>query len=186
MKTILPTITLLFATVFLSAQSYNTTLGLRMGTDWGLTVQQRILKRITIEGIIQSSARRDEAVISLLLEKHMPVLTRRFNIYYGAGLHKGWIEQPLRAEDAIPNPFGLSLIAGGEMTLLRLNLSYDIKPVINFTGGTSSMYFQSGISIRYVLNKKKKQAWEKNKRRRKNGKKGKKLNQNRSWRFWES
>lgn len=160
-------------------------MGIRMGTDWGLTVQQRILKRLTLEGIIQSSTRRDEVLITGILEKHFPILTKRFNVYYGAGLHKGWIEQPLREEDAIPNPFGITLIAGGEFTLFRVNVSYDFKPIINIQG-TDKFLIQSGVSLRYVLNKKKKQAWEKKSKRKRNKKKGKRMNKNSSWKFWKN
>ena len=55
------------------AQSYFTAGGLRVGTDWGLTVQQRIAKRMTVEGIVQSSFGRPEFMVTGIVEKHFPL-----------------------------------------------------------------------------------------------------------------
>ncbi len=178
-------ILLLCLSTFGFSQSYNTTFGLRMGTDWGISFKQRLLKRVTFEAIAQTSTQREEFILTGLVEKHMPILTRRFNIYWGGGLHKGWIEQPLREEDAIPHPFGVTLIAGGELTFARINLSYDFKPAFNISGGERQIYTQAGVTVRYVLNKRSKQAWEKKNKRQKNKRKSKKMNKNSSWKFWK-
>ena len=136
----------------LFAQSYKTTAGMRLGTDWGISAQQRIDKRITVEGILQSSLQREEFMITVLGEHHQPFLGPRFNFYTGAGLHKGWITDS--KEMGLKNPFGLDLIAGIEFTFARMNLSYDLKPAINLIGGERTVYFQTGVSIRYVIVKK--------------------------------
>ncbi len=163
---ILPAILLLN---FLNAQSYNTTLGMRMGTDWGVSVQHRILKKTTIEAIIQSSFSREEAIVTLLAEQHNPVISRRFNLYVGGGIHKGWLTPEEGVE--VKDPFGITAIFGLEFTLARLNLSYDFKPAVNLIGGEKRIYSQTAFSLRYVLFKKKKYAYEKNKKK--------------SWQFWK-
>ncbi len=150
------------------AQSYFTAGGIRLGTDWGLTVQQRIARRTTLEAIVQSSLFREEGMFTLLAEQHTPLISRRFNMYAGAGLHTGWrTDKPLYGVDepAIRGPFGLTLIGGVEMTIGRLNLSYDFKPAINISGGEQVFYTQSGLSARYVMVKK--PFWEKNKKKKK-------------------
>ena len=76
--------------VSLTAQSYTTSAGMRLGTEWGLTVQQRIAKKTTLEGILQSSLQREEFTLTVLAEQHYPLISRRLNVYAGAGLHKGW------------------------------------------------------------------------------------------------
>ncbi len=151
----------------LSAQTYNTAGGLRFGTLWGITVKQRIAKKITLEGILQNSYRTNETFVTLLGEFHAPVLSKRFNVYTGVGLHKGWLEDP-----EFKNPFGISVIGGGEFTIARFNISYDIKPAINLVGGDKQINFHTGVSIRYVIDKKEWKPFQnKKKKRRKKDKK---------------
>ena len=156
----------------MSAQSYDATVGLRMGTDWGISGQLRVAKKVTIEGILQSSLFREEVLLTAIAEKHNPVLTRRFNVYYGAGLHKGWINSD-NLEIPVGDPAGITMIVGIEMTLFKMNISYDFKPAINLVGGQRKFYTQSGITFRYVVAKKN-QLFKKKKKRKKRNNKGKK------------
>ncbi len=187
MKTKITTIILLCLTICLSdlnGQSYNNAIGLRMGTDWGMTFKQRVAKRITVEGILQSSLQREEAILTLMLEKHFNFITRRLNIYWGGGIHKGWIDDVYQ-ESSVQDPFGMSFIIGGEFTLGKINLSYDLKPAFNVVGGEKRMYTQSGISVRYVLTKRKKYNWEKKNKGKGKKKKNSQMNKNSSWKFWK-
>ena len=192
MKKSLLLLLLMSTALSLGAQSYNTAFGMRLGTDWGLTVKQRIAKKTTLEGILQSSLQREEAILTLLGTQHMPFITRRLNVYAGGGLHKGWgsLETTTNG-DPYEDPFGLTLIGGIELSLGRLNLTYDIKPAFNITGGERTMYTQTGISLRYVIvkrkwiqlgdkKKKRQRQRERERRRRKRDKDGF------NWRFWEN
>ena len=137
------------------AQSYMTAGGLRAGTDWGLTVNQRIAPKMTVEGIVQSSLQREEVIVTGVVKRHYPLAFRGLNFYLGGGLHKGWSTIGASAE-LVPsdykNPFGVTGMAGIEITLLKsLNLSYDFKPAVNIVGGERKVYAQTGISIRYVF-----------------------------------
>ncbi len=169
------------------AQAYTTAGGIRLGTEWGLTLQQRIAKRVTIEGILQKGITKDEFVVTALAERHYPLISKRLNFYTGAGLHKGW---KTNDELSYENPFGITGIAGLEFTIGRLNLSYDFKPSLNISGGESPFYLHTGISLRYVLvkqkvfnnitkgNKKKKKQRQKAKR--------KKNNNSKDWQIWKN
>ena len=139
---------LLLSSFSVFAQSYTTAGGMRLGTEWGLTLQQRILDRATIEGIFQSSLTREELTITALFEHHNPLISKRLNFYAGGGLHKGWTTQK---NPLYKNPFGFTLIAGLEFTIARLVLSYDFKPALNITGGEKKFYLQTGVSLRYVF-----------------------------------
>lgn len=163
-------------TLTLSAQGYNVAGGIRMGTDWGITGKYRFDKRMTVEGIIQSAASKskDEVIITALVEKHNPLITKRFNFYTGAGLHKGW-NNTVNEITTYKDPFGVTVIAGIEFNLGRTNVSWDFKPAFNLIGGEKKMYTQSGISLRYVFQKR--PLFNKKKKK----KKGKKIN----WKFWE-
>ncbi|MBK8566612.1 MAG: hypothetical protein IPN76_25600 [Saprospiraceae bacterium] len=152
-KNILFVLLLLGLAKFATAQSYVTAGGLRLGTDWGLTLQQRVLEHVTVEGIVQKSFQRDEFMVTGLVERHYKLLFKGLNLYMGAGLHKGWNNQPSTFENpnGYKNPFGITGVGGLELTIARLNLSYDFKPAINLVGGERTVYVQSGLSLRYVL-----------------------------------
>ncbi|MEM6318220.1 MAG: hypothetical protein AAF960_11155 [Bacteroidota bacterium] len=173
-------ITITFLSAFsIFAQGYNVAGGIRMGTDWGVTAKYRFDKKMTAEAIIQSSAskNRDEVIITALVEKHNPLISKRFNFYTGAGLHKGW-NNTVNAETTYQNPFGLTAIAGIEFNLGRTNVSWDFKPAFNLVGGERKMYTQSGISLRYVFEKR---PLFNKKKKKKKGKNKKSFN----WKFWE-
>ncbi len=161
------------------AQSYNTAAGMRLGTDWGLTVKQRIAKKATLEGILQSSLQREEVLVTIMGEQHFPILSRRFNLYYGGGLHKGWINEP-SGEEPIKDPFGITFIGGIEFSIGRLNLTYDFKPAINLSGGEENFYSQTGISIRYILVKREWKPFGGG-----NKKKNRRKREGFNWKFWE-
>jgi hypothetical protein len=143
------------------AQSYFTAGGARLGTDWGISMQQKIFNHTTVEGIFQSSFFREELLLTVIPEYHFPLITKRLNLYAGAGLHKGFHTS---SEPEYESPFGMSLIGGIEFTFARFVFSYDYKPVINFTGGENKWYNQTGITIRYVFIKQ--NAFKKMKRKR--------------------
>ncbi len=130
------------------SQSYFTSAGARFGTDWGITVQQRVWKHTTVEGIFQSSLFREELMLTGLLEHHFPVISKRLNIYAGAGFHKGF-----NTLDSLTyqSPYGITAIAGAEFTIARFTISYDYKPAFNLYGGENNWYNQSALSVRYVI-----------------------------------
>ena len=165
MKRILVLILCSTISQFAIAQKYQTAAGARVGTRFGLTIQQKILKSSTIEGIFQTNiGGKDDILLTFLWEQHNKLIGKRLNFYYGAGIHKGWILNQ-SVESGLKAPSGVSLIAGLEMTLGRLNLSLDYKPLVNVISGERFYESQSAISLRYVLIKAKKQK--------------------KNWKFWE-
>ena len=191
MKRLTTAFLLLFAISISSfAQLYTTAGGLRMGTDWGFTLQQRVLDKVTVEGIVQSSLQREEVLITGLVEQHYPLLTKGLNIYMGGGLHKGWnTSTPEEGGPEVPaktdNPMGVTLIGGAEMTLGRINISYDFKPAFNLKGGEKKFYTQSGVSWRYVMVKNKVfKKMKKNKKKRQKAK-AKAKRGTPKWQFWK-
>ena len=172
MRTLVTTLMLFVLTAgSVTAQSYDAALGLRLGTDWGATGQLRlpmIHKNFVLEGIVQSSLQRKEGTLTLLGKQHQNVLSRRLNIFYGAGVHAGWNNE-LNDEtgQTFNGPVGLTGIIGAEVTVARFNISYDFKPAINVSGGESVLYPQTGVSIRYTLAKRN-ELWDKKKERERN------------------
>jgi len=168
------------------AQSYGTTAGIRLGNSnhyrtVGLTAKHRLAKGLTAEGILQSDFSANTSA-HLLLARHRPLISKRFNYYYGGGLSMGVeesrekIPETMQIIQTYGNPtFGIDAVAGVEMTLLRLTVSLDYKPNINVTGRDPWYQGQVGVSVRSVLvkgseqNKRKRQkARAKRKKQRKN------------------
>lgn len=165
----------------LIAQKYGTALGLRLGNDryrtLGLTMEQRLLKRVTAEGIIQTDFGRNTTTHALL-KRHHPLLTKRLNVFVGTGVSFG-TEESIK-EDPVTREvittygnatMGADLMVGAEITLLGYNVSLDYKPNINLTGRDNWYQGQVGISVRTVLIKDKEQKKKKRKREKEKKKK---------------
>lgn len=158
-------------------QRYGTAAGLRLGSNdfsrtVGITAQQRILKHVTLEGIIQSDFSRN-TTMHLLIEKHKPIISKRFNYYYGLGYSLGWEESNVKNPATMEiittygnNTNGIDLIAGIEMTVLNTTISLDYKPNFNMSGREEFYRGQVGISARTVIVKSKAQDKKRRKKAR--------------------
>ncbi len=165
------------------AQRYGTSAGLRLGSNdvsrtVGISVQQRILKHVTIEGIVQSDFNTN-STFHALLEKHHSIISKRFNYYYGAGISFGMEESFVKNADTkeIVRTYGnattgIDLIGGIEMTIANATISLDYKPNFNMAGREEFFRGQVGISARMVIVKSK----EQNKKKRQKARAKKKKN----------
>lgn len=172
-------VSVLFVSTILSgfSQRYGTAFGLRFGNSEisrtiGLTFQQRIVDRVTAEAILQSDFSRN-TTLSILGEFHRPIISKRFNYYYGAGLSFGneesFVKNPSTKEiiHTYGNPTtGIDLIAGVELTVANAVISLDYKPNINLVGREEFFRGQVGISARTVLVKSKDQKRKQRQRQR--------------------
>jgi hypothetical protein len=121
--------------------------GLRVGTEFGLTIQQKVWKTGTIEAILTTNQQRWQT--QALVEYHSKIIGRRINMFTGIGPHYGEsMEQGSYA--------GITPIFGFEATLFGFNFTYDYKPSFNIFHGQQHIYHDSGLSIRIVLLKEKK------------------------------
>ena len=138
------------------SQSYNTSAGMRLGTEWGLSLKQRVYESWTAEAILQTNRKKNESAITLIGLDHKAILSRRFNLFFGGGLHL-----PLQNNmGSLRNDgFGIVGVGGIEFTLARLNFTWDYLPV--FIPSELSFRMQSAMSIRYVVQKRDKFSWEK-------------------------
>lgn len=144
---------LMIASHSLGAQSYSTTFGLRWGDGFGATARQKIMKRTSIEGIYFKQNPSDQIITGIILDHHMPVLTKRLNLYAGAGIG---MTIPQSSEKIHNSSSSILANAGIELTLGRVNISWDIMPVIPFDQENVSLQTISGFSLRYVLIRQKK------------------------------
>ncbi|MGI4870742.1 MAG: hypothetical protein ACRYFX_06120 [Janthinobacterium lividum] len=127
-----------------AAQKYNTALGARLGSNnYGITLQQRVASRVTIEGIAGLAEREYSGTV--LAEQHFGILGPSLNYYVGAGGHLG--------HNKDTGDFnGLDGVLGVEykVAFLPIALSFDFKPSIEFSGDNYAR-FPTAFSIRYVL-----------------------------------
>lgn len=153
---------LLCCSFFLAeAQLYNTAVGVRFssfvidsvgGNTLGLTVQQRITPRITIEAI--GEMRNKQPILTAMLEYHRPLLWKGLNIYGGVGGNTN-----LSNIDVKDFSYGIDFILGAELQIpfLPLVISADIKPAVlqtfNELGVKDVMKldWRTGISARAVI-----------------------------------
>lgn len=160
------------------SQSYGTSAGLRFGNNQdyrtiGITGKQRLIKGVTAEAIIQSDFTANTTA-HLLLARHRPMISKRFNYYYGGGISVGMEESRQKVPESMQvvttygNPtMGMDFVLGVEMTLMKVNLSLDYKPNINLAGKEQWYAGQIGISVRPVLIKGKEQQKRKRQKARK-------------------
>ncbi|GAA3982068.1 hypothetical protein GCM10022407_29190 [Hymenobacter antarcticus] len=132
-----------------TAQKYRTAAGVRSGGgSYGLTIQQLILPKTTLEGLAMFAPRERSA--TLLAERHFGILGPSLNYYFGAGGHFG------RHRD--DGPFwGFDAVIGAEykIAFLPVVLSLDFKPTIEY-GSADWNRFPTAFSVRYIFIKQKK------------------------------
>jgi len=117
----------------------------------GISFQQLVLNKLTLEGILQSDFQKN-TTLHLLAESHQNLISKRLNFYVGAGLSGGFEEFSQKILATPQNKtFGADLIAGLEVTLLHWNISVDYKPNFNIYGRESWYQGQVAISARAVV-----------------------------------
>jgi hypothetical protein len=158
-------------------QSYNTALGLRWGDGIGITARQRLLKRTSVEGIFYQHNKTDKTIGGIMLNHHMPVITKRLNLYAGGGFGRIFQQEE---ENPRTSYNALMVNAGLEFTIARLNLSWDFVPVIPVNAEQESMSTLTAFSLRYVLIKKSKNGLFENDHRKNHKKKSHKRNHSKS------
>jgi hypothetical protein len=153
------TILLLSLTAFLSmasfGQDYRTSLGLRVGFPYGVTVKHFLNKTNAIEGVLASSW--GGFVITGLYEnEHWTGQYPGLNWFWGVGAHAGFWDanrNPYIDETYVGSVIGVDAILGLEYTFdeIPLNLSLDILPSLNLIGQTGWGGIFGGLSVRYVF-----------------------------------
>ncbi|GAA4002741.1 hypothetical protein GCM10022408_12750 [Hymenobacter fastidiosus] len=131
------------------AQKYRTAAGLRLGKDnYGLTIQQKVFDKTTLEGIALVSPR--EISGTVLVERHFGILGPSLNYYFGAGGHIG-----NHKDDGAFG--GFDGLAGLEYktAFFPFVLSFDVKPSVEINSADWAR-FPAAFSVRYVLIREKK------------------------------
>jgi hypothetical protein len=136
-------------------QDYRTSLGLRAGLPYGLTVKHFLSKTNALEGILASSWG-GFVVTGLYENEHWTGKYPGLNWFWGFGAHAGFWDtgmNPNVDETYTGSIIGADAIVGLEYTFdeIPLNLSLDLLPTFNLIGYTGWGGINGAISIRYVF-----------------------------------
>ena len=130
------------------SQSYKWAAGIKLSKQMGLSVIYSPEVPYSIEGVISKNLWTNESGLSVIGRYHQKILTRGINFYGGGGLHHGMYEDTERASYT-----GVILNGGAEMSLGKMNFSFNISPLI--AAGSEEMKFRIGsdVTIRRILEK---------------------------------
>jgi len=145
----------MFLSISVSAQDYNTGIGVRGGFANGLTIKHFIGSKVAIEGIIATRWRGLE--LTGLVEFHNVAFnTERLKWYYGFGGHVGMWNGRYTKWGHPDNSYtvvGIDGILGLEYSFneIPFNIGIDWKPAFNFVGYSGFWADGGAISFRYIF-----------------------------------
>jgi hypothetical protein len=139
--------------VVLQAQQYTTAVGLRLAAAPGLSLQQRLAGRYTVEGSLQSGLLSRQRSATLVLQRHYPLISKGMNLYLGGGPQ--WLSYARPGieknnENEKWNTLGLAAMAGLEMRLKKCLISLDYRPALHFSG-PQLLHTEAALSVRYII-----------------------------------
>ena len=154
-RTFLLLLSVALISLSLNGQDYKTSLGLRAGYPYGVTIKHFLNKTNALEGILASKW--GGFVITALYEnEHWTGQYPGLNWFWGVGAHVGFWDEgrnPTVNETYVGAVIGADAILGLEYTFdeIPLNLSLDLLPTLNLFGSTGWGGINGGLSIRYVF-----------------------------------
>jgi len=137
----------------LNAQDYKTSLGLRAGFPYGVTVKHFLNETNALEGILASSWG-GFVVTGLYENEHWTGQYPGLNWFWGFGAHIGFWDNNTYIDDPdVGSVLGADFVLGMEYTFdeIPLNLSLDVMPSVNLIGYQGWGGIHGGLSIRYVF-----------------------------------
>ena len=131
-----------------SAQDYNNGVGLRGGTNWGLTIKHFVSDNAAFEGILYAYG--NGLNVTGLYEVHNQAFdVDRLRWYYGFGAHLGNY-----SSDNVSNfVLGVDGVLGIEYSFTEapISIGLDWNPYINLVGNTDFLPNSGALSIRYIF-----------------------------------
>lgn len=161
-RTLAIAVCMLAGATLLQAQQGQTGVGLRLGTDPGITIKHFVRPNGAIEGILHTGYR--GLLVTGLYEWHKPLTDPiGLKLYGGVGAHfgvfnrYGYYRRGPYYYDVVyvynrPS-FGPDAIIGIEYDFedIPLNLGIDLKPGIDFYNGYSYMYLNGAFNVRVLF-----------------------------------
>lgn len=149
-------------TGYTDENNYTNSIGLRLGTENGLTFKHFYRPTWAFEGMVTTGYR--AMVATALVEKHVQIFyTDGLNLFFGGGAHlghwgrasyyRGGIEDPYYVTYKDTPSIGADGIFGIEYKFpdLPISIGADIKPFIDVIH-TETSWVEGAFSVRYVIN----------------------------------
>jgi hypothetical protein len=154
-KLLIVSVLILFIGITLNAQDYKTSLGLRAGIPYGVTIKHFLSKTDAIEGIL-AGMWQGFVITGLYENEHWTGHYPGLNWYWGGGAHVGFWDagnNPYLKETYTGSVLGIDGILGLEYTFdeVPINLSLDLMPSFNLFGNPGWNGIYGALSIRYVF-----------------------------------
>ncbi|MCB0737026.1 MAG: hypothetical protein KDC92_05900 [Bacteroidetes bacterium] len=131
-----------------SAQRYNTAVGVRVGTPFGLTAKHFLGSPLAVEGMLGLNV--DGFYLVGLLEMHTPLpFGDNWYGYFGAGGHLAMSGN----NNNDPLVIGVDGIAGlgYNFSKFPIDLSLDFNPNLDIINGSGFNFYRTGFSARYIF-----------------------------------
>jgi len=148
----------------IQAQEYNTSIGLRVGPSYGLTVKHFFTRNFAFEGLLTSRywgfAGDPSINFTGLAQWHFPIgRNTGFEWFIGGGIHAGYSvysTATVNTETANPAGYflmGLDVVGGVQYTFAKipLTLQFDYKPAVHLFQQTGFVYDEIGFTARYTF-----------------------------------
>lgn len=175
---------LVLAPLALFGQKYNIAAGLRWGGDFGLSVTERIAKRVTLEQNFNSENNDYYYSFFALGKYHQPIITKRFNWFYGGG--PGIVRLKETNEYKESTSFSLLMQTGLEYTINRATFYIALEPYFFSANSNTRFKMHKVFALRYVIMKRN-AVWKKKVKNVFSRKKNKKKKNNSKpwWKVWK-
>ena len=142
------------------SQSYDHSVGIKLGIPNGISYKHFFAEQSAIEGILslKSETNYDIIGLSAYYQVHLPLVDTNAGLlywYFGGGLGVGF----LNYEEGIENQGNTVLFGGGNLGAefvfddIPLNIALDWNPSINLVKGPFKTFTfnQFGLAIRYII-----------------------------------
>ncbi len=139
----------------LAAQRYDIAGGVKVADGIGLSGAFRFADKYTAELILKPNLFSDYSMASVGVKRHWGILgSKRLNVFGGAGIFTRNQESGFKEIGKV-QAGGLVFTGGAEMTVGRINMSIDFTPMltVNQDDRNKNYYSYSGVSARYVFDK---------------------------------
>ncbi|MBC35719.1 MAG: hypothetical protein CL663_06750 [Bacteroidetes bacterium] len=159
MKKLIITIVFIACSALLHAQDYETSVGLRLGNSYGVSVKHFVSRYNAVEGIL--SSRFSGYILTGLYTYNNEMYEPGLNWYYGIGAHIGHFKGnrtswPDWWDNNINDPMtivGADAILGIEYVFYNtpISISFDLKPGFNLMGNSNIWWDEFGLTFRYII-----------------------------------
>lgn len=147
---------------YTNENNYANSVGLRIGSENGVTFKHFYLPTWAFEGMVTTGYR--ALVATALVEKHYEIFkTDGLNLFFGGGVHLGFWGRASYYRAGIEDPYirtyrddpsaGVDGIFGVEYKFpeIPFTIGADVKPFIDIFH-TEASWVEGALSVRYVIN----------------------------------